>query len=298
MKGKKKWKMLRRCLAGILGIGMVVGITVAGTLAYLYTLSEEKVNTFTGTNDIALFLDEPKYNLENGAVKWTEKLDPRQYIPGEVYEKDPTLYNVTGAQKLKVDGATDEFSEIWVAMRVDYTIAGTQVTHLQLTTDDTSSGHDGKGGLIEPIVFDAGSDKNWVKIETGMGADLTGLPTGAEIYVYRYPLKAKDGITKTALEGKSVDAMVTYQNGTSASVLGNLTEKTSPLFPQIQIKTLDQLKANGYEIENLVPFEIKVKGAAIKDMATIGLTEVTDAGLSTSDSGEQKLVAELVRLLK
>ena len=105
MKEKRSSGSRKRTLASILGLIMVVGITIAGTLAFMNAVSNEKKNTFTGTNDIKLYLEEPNYNIdEAGNVKWENQLDPREYIPGESYDKDPTLYNTSDSQTLKADG--------------------------------------------------------------------------------------------------------------------------------------------------------------------------------------------------
>ena len=283
-------------------------------------------------------MEEPNYNLtKDGDVKDDAELDPREYIPGEAYAKDPTLYNSTGLQSLKSDSTKTELAEEWVAMRVDYSIVkpnerkSTAVTLAQLTGDAPDEGDTAEAlfsddnnnsyyGLIKAPVFDEG---NWIKITRTMCSDevqdkfdkLVSSNT-SEIYVYKYKLKARyddndtaddteDDINYDSNYYKSLDAdkFKTYQSNTNASEKDVLTEKTSPLFEKIEIKSQAQLQTNGYQIADLPTFNIGLRGGAIKDMVTITTDEIidpttTDATVTEEQkTGSKKVIDSLVELL-
>lgn len=186
---KKKNSGLKKTVAGLFALVLIVGTTIALTLAFLKTTSETVTNTFTASEDIKLGLDEPNYNEQptydtDGKVTGTEPKDPtlpdpNKYVPDQIYPKDPTLYNLTG---------TSQGSQEWVALKVDYKIGNKVVTIEQLThdcegylgdnRDDTNSvcpdvidkdGNksennicdycdNGGAGVIEAIDFDIGDD--------------------------------------------------------------------------------------------------------------------------------------------
>ena len=83
---KKKSSGVKKILVGFLAVGLIVGTTVAVTLALLGTNSNTVENTFTASQDIDLELAEPNYDSTGAG----------SFQPGESYDKDPTLYNTTG----------------------------------------------------------------------------------------------------------------------------------------------------------------------------------------------------------
>ena len=60
MAKQKSKGRVKRAFASFLGFVMVVGITIAGTLAFMNAVTEEKTNTFTSTNDISIFISNHK----------------------------------------------------------------------------------------------------------------------------------------------------------------------------------------------------------------------------------------------
>lgn len=332
MKQKKQKGAWKRTLASFLGLVMVVLLTVAGTLAFLHTKSNERTNVFTSTNDIKLHLDEPNYNLRetinaNGTSTYTVKdsneLDPREYVPGMTYPKDPTLYNITGKQQKKSDNS-DELAEEWVAMRVDYAIDDDDAA----TTDDSktyadmikdydtidSTGTRGKGGIIEKIKFD-GTEDNGTEIATPTAfGDWIKLPkslysSGAkyDIYVYKYKLKADENVKiEDSDTVENIESMLKNNAQVRTDSGGNVTlgSKTSPLFSEVQIKTKEQLEKNGYEIATLNKFTIKVTGAAVKNLVTINQDEIVAGNILKADNSintETKsglIVNDLIELLQ
>lgn len=347
MKKKKQKGAWKRPVASVLGMVLVIGLTIVGTLAFLHTESGTKTNVFTGTNDIKLYLEEPKYNLleEQGddgsttgyVLKDSSKLDPREYVPGETYGKDPTLYNTTGMQTKKYKGEdgtkeTTEYAEEWVAMRVDYGIIGTDgtttpVTHDQLTHDCTdddcgagcAGGYNGKGGIIESIVFDeevlSDDTKNgyWIRIPRETISTAYDENAKYDIFVYKYKLKAEDGFLETSITGPETAAKdltdpdkatkfntltttlydLPVSSGVGSDHTGNGV-RTSSLFSSIVIKDQEQLLTNGYDIANLQKFEIKLTGAAIKVMPTNDLDAINQSDVTATVGSDGKTTSRLI----
>ena len=328
MKKKRKgaWK---RILASVLGMVLVVVLTIVGTLAFLQTKSNEKTNVFTGSNDIKLYLEEPSYNLRelkdaNGNVTGYElrdanALDPREYVPGMTYPKDPTLYNVTGKQQKKSDNSA-EYAEEWVAIRVDYAIdadadgtieAGEERTCADMSVDYVVGGQvTTPAGIISPIDFndeesitttDVKTTGGWIKITPAM-CSLINANDKYDIYVYKCKLKAaedfNDITNDTTGDNKLNNAVI------STGVINDKTangSKTTPLFESITIKDQATLKTNGYDISNLKKFTIKLTGAAIKVMPTIDIENIVKDDLKTeggtSNTTSEIIVNDLVSLL-
>lgn len=85
----KTKKILALALAAVL----LMGITVAGTIAYLQAESETVTNTFAPSG-IAIELDESEYNAENNSLVANTEVqanDDYQFIPGRNLPKDPTV---------------------------------------------------------------------------------------------------------------------------------------------------------------------------------------------------------------
>ena len=78
-------KRKRKLLTVVLSLTLVAAISVGGTLAYLFSQTETKENTFTFADNIKGKLDEPSWNPE----------DATQLVPGKKIEKDPQLTNVS-----------------------------------------------------------------------------------------------------------------------------------------------------------------------------------------------------------
>ena len=310
---KKRKNMWKRAVASLLELIMLLALTVGSSLAFLHTESNEKTNVFTSTNDIKLYLDEPSYNLRetkdgSGNVSYelknTSQLDPREYVPGMAYPKDPTLYNITGQQKKKVDNTTLEYAEEWVAMRVDYGIdsndnkqidSGEKKTSTEMSEDYVGAGNStSELGIIEPITFSG----NWIKITSTMTSDMTkkiGASDKYEIYVYKYKLKANESLESSKITNDAT--MDGILKGIAGSTAGTLTAATTPLFSEITIKDQKQLEKNGYSISTLKYFSIDLKGAAIKNLSTISATEIKESDISNTNTDSYAIVDELLQLL-
>ena len=277
---KKRNQKLKRKLASMTAIVLVLAVGVWGTMAYLSTLTDKKTNTFTGSGGILLKLTETNWDAyKNGTTVLTQgELDTlrgdntgkiqtqgeylaKKYTPGMTIPKNPVLTNNSND--------ADDKSPEWVALAVSYSIDGTAVTYDQMKN------------IIEPIEFDT----NWTKITP------TDSTTTYAIYIYNKVLTTE----KTDTTDKT---------------------KTTALFSNVKIKNQDELAAGlvalktvtgftdkDYSVNgNLPPFKINVIGAAIKneykdkdkDDSTTLATELT----KLSDDNKAELEDNLKSLLE
>lgn len=91
---KKAKKVLLLALCAVL----LVGATIAGTVAYLTSTTTEVKNTFTAGN-VKITLDEAKvdaYGVKDGDTRVTE--NTYKLIPGHTYTKDPTIHIKGGSE--------------------------------------------------------------------------------------------------------------------------------------------------------------------------------------------------------
>ena len=100
---KKRNQKLKKKLASMTALVLVLAVGVWGTLAYLSTLSVKKENTFTGSSGIKLEVEET--NWDN-----TGRDKANSYTPNMSIAKDPKLKNTNVA-----DGKSE-----YVAMRIDF----------------------------------------------------------------------------------------------------------------------------------------------------------------------------------
>lgn len=99
-------KNAKKIVALLLCAVLLVGASVAGTLAYLTSTTDEVKNTFTvgkvqlGDEDGKGALDEAKVDLYGDPVDGAERVTSNEYklIPGHEYTKDPTLHVAQGSE--------------------------------------------------------------------------------------------------------------------------------------------------------------------------------------------------------
>ncbi|MBE6677852.1 MAG: hypothetical protein E7597_03555 [Ruminococcaceae bacterium] len=113
MKNRKFTKVALIALAMVL----VCIVSVAGTLAYLTSQTDEVVNTFT-VGDVEITLDEAKVTADGVGVEGAARVMENEYklIPNHSYTKDPTVH---------VDADSED---CWVFVKVDNGIAGIEAT--------------------------------------------------------------------------------------------------------------------------------------------------------------------------
>lgn len=279
-KKNKRFVKLKKALAGFMALVLVVGLTIAGTLAYLSTKSNEVTNVFTATGNIALKLIEPNFDSDEAS----------KFKPAGEYPKDPTLVNTTG----------DDSSE-WVILRVDYMVspdadtAYSNVSQTDITyKNETTTKLTNEKGLI---TIDNLTGDGWIKLDLSQtwltnaskvqqaGNATIGKNAICEFYVYKKPLESD-----SSLKSKSVSDL----HGMS-SIGANF--KTTPLFDKITIHSQEQLELNGYTMDTLPKFKIDIVGGAIKnegDDSTLG--EGVEE-LSTTDTKSQKIMNNLLGLV-
>lgn len=117
---KKRNQKLKKKLASMTAIVLVLAVGVWGTMAYLSTLTDKKTNTFTGSSGIKLEVEEKNWTT-------TGEKKANSYTPNMSIEKDPKLKNTNN------DGGKSEY----VAMRIDFLDASnssskTAITYAQL----------------------------------------------------------------------------------------------------------------------------------------------------------------------
>ena len=83
---------MKKVLAMLLAVLMIVTATVAGTVAWLTTSTQEVENTFT-TSDINITLDETGTTESGG-----KEVKEFQMIPGDTLYKDPTVTVKAGSE--------------------------------------------------------------------------------------------------------------------------------------------------------------------------------------------------------
>lgn len=274
-KKNKRFAKLKKVLAGFLALVLVIGLTIAGTLAWLSAQSNSVTNVFTATDNIYLTLVEPAYDSKEAS----------NYKPDGTISKNPYLVNTTG----------DNSSE-WVMIRVDY-----------LTKDDgetsfknaARSDLDGKLFTLENYL-----GANWTKIDktvygdlnTGQVVDASGnkdTSAKCEFYVYN---KALTGSTDVGSTYRTQQALETGINNKTLTV-PDITQ-TTPLFTGVKISSQETLTTNGYSMDVLPKFNIVIQGAAVKN-------EGDDAGMETdlnftsndADNKTKAIVQKLVDLL-
>ena len=86
MKKAKKALLLALCAV------LLVGATIAGTVAYLTSTTQEVKNTFTAGN-VTITLDEAPVDLYGEVVTGDRRTENKyKLIPGHTYVKDPTIH--------------------------------------------------------------------------------------------------------------------------------------------------------------------------------------------------------------
>lgn len=215
-----KRKRLKKKLASMTAMVLVLMLGILGTMAYLSTVSKPKVNTFTGSKGIELTLKEPEWNPNDPGTPspGDGQYDAENYTPGKVIAKDPTLTNTT---KDSGDSAAQE----WVAIAITY----------QVGEDDTDVSYETLRNLIKDISFnttESVSDEgdNWVLLEP-TSSDALDTTKGFAIFMYNKPLGQNEStrplfeqieIKDTAELETGLKSLNTIFNTTAFTVNGGL----------------------------------------------------------------------------
>ncbi len=128
----------RKKIAGLLTIGLLLLVGVAGTFAYLTDKTAPKVNTFT-VGKVGITLTEPKWDAATN----------HKIIPGAVLEKDPTITVTANSETAYVfaelaftdslakyeSAVTINYSSDWTLLKID----GNKKIYVYKTTVPTKS---------------------------------------------------------------------------------------------------------------------------------------------------------------
>ncbi|MBD5088095.1 MAG: hypothetical protein HDT30_04665 [Clostridiales bacterium] len=237
----EKKRNLKKTLTSIFAIALVAVISVFATLAYLGTNSNDETNTFLGSEGIEVELEEEEWTKKTTEEPHvteqphvtegpnvteephvteqphvtegpSEEERARDYTPGGVYLKNPTLTN-------KSKGTTGGSPQEWVAMKVSFEIGeknnaydAEDPTSNRVTADKDKSTWGVFNEIADVIYTKSGTDKkqfntdDWLLVATSSnpngnksGVTLTSDDSWA-IYVYRIPLNV--GATTNALFNK------------------------------------------------------------------------------------------------
>ncbi len=104
MKNRKFTKVALIALAMVL----VCIVSVAGTLAYLTSQTDEVVNTFT-VGDVEITLDEAKVTADGVSVEGADRVKANTYklLPNHSYTKDPTVHVAADSE------------DCWIFVKID-----------------------------------------------------------------------------------------------------------------------------------------------------------------------------------
>ena len=144
-------KKMKKVLVLLLCALLLVGATIAGTVAYLTFTTNEVKNTFTvGQVDLGEDgkggLDETKVDVYGAAVSGAERVTENIYklIPGHTYIKDPTLHVKKGSELcyvfVKVENGIADIEADDVEGQPATTIAGQMAAEgwIQLKIDNVA----------------------------------------------------------------------------------------------------------------------------------------------------------------
>lgn len=121
-KNRRLKKKMKNMMATVATLVLIVGVSVGITLALMATKTNEKKNTFTGSKGIeggtyeefwdGSTADDPEATPKVGQSNHYGYNDAQKYTPGQVINKNPKVSNLS------------EDEDVWVMMRVEYTITG------------------------------------------------------------------------------------------------------------------------------------------------------------------------------
>ncbi len=192
MKNRKFTKVALIALAMVL----VCIVSVAGTLAYLTSQTDEVVNTFT-VGDVEITLDEAKVTADGKPVDGAARVKANEYklIPNHSYTKDPTVH-------------VDERSEdCWLFVKVENGISAIESDaegYVSIEDQMTANGWtlvDGQTNIYAYNAIVSGGANKVVfanfTIDAGVDGDTLAAYGDAEITVQALAVQA-DGFTTAA----------------------------------------------------------------------------------------------------
>lgn len=228
-------KNAKRVIVLLLCAVLLVGASVAGTLAFL-TSQDEVTNTFTVGN-VQINLDEPAVEPETGKVKddksRTEDGNKNvRMIPGRTIDKEPTVTVLKDSEDCYVRvKVTVDVSESWTAENAK--AAGLMSDTEQFETVFTTWANDFAAKYIKNNAMVGFNAENWT----------VSNPT-------------------VNLTEKTITYMLTYRNSITENIVENSTSDTelAPIFTDVVVPN----GLTNAQLALLAGMEIKVEAHAIQ----------------------------------
>lgn len=132
-KYRKKNKVLKT-FGILMAFVLVIGVTVAVTLALMNKSTDTEKNTFVGNSGLDLELEEPEWKKPGGGEDMA-----KNYTPGMKIPKDPILINKTKSSTAEKDANEYKNNSEYVAIKLEYQILKANVgnTNVNLEKDDS-----------------------------------------------------------------------------------------------------------------------------------------------------------------
>lgn len=181
-------KKTRKVLLAVLCAALLVGASVAGTLAYMQS-SATVTNTFT-TGNVDITMDETKVDLYGEAVAEAAPVTENSYklIPGHEYIKDPTIH------------VTNTSEDCWLVVKIqndlgeDVTFTPNTANWEKLQGELTGTSY----WLYKESVSGGANIQVFDKFTYTSNTPTVDDVTGKTITVTAYAIQA-DGIAKTSV---------------------------------------------------------------------------------------------------
>lgn len=153
----KKFKLTKKKTLAALCVALVLVLTVGTTLAYLSTVTDQKTNVFTFSENVRATLTEPNWDASQGL----------QLVPGKTVRKDPMITNT---------GDVDEY----VAIRIKFQYGENKCRDSGCKDIDREGKNMSKSDLIRMLnLLEITWNSKWVlcdgtlKINNGIVTDAT-----------------------------------------------------------------------------------------------------------------------------
>lgn len=182
-------KNMKKIIALVAALVLVLAIGIGGTLAYLTSTTNTITNTFT-VGKVKITLVEHKYNTEDFDAITTEPIDDNgqsyKLIPGTTYAKDPTVTVEKGSEAcylfVKVETVNTPSTYLNYSINVYSETNTTGWNELSLSDVDYNVYYIkqdavGTGDDVTAPSYSVLKD-NKVTVKTGVGSEKLPMPTG------------------------------------------------------------------------------------------------------------------------
>ena len=233
-------KNAKKVLALLLCAVLLVGASVAGTLAFL-TDTDDVLNTFTIGN-VQIKLDEPVVNPETGkAVESAERTEEGntevRMIPGRTIDKEPTVTVLTDSEDCYVRVKVTVKVPSWTSKNAE--AAGLPTDTAGFDAVFTNWANNFAAKYIKSNATTGFNDTNWALSATAIDADAQTIT-----YMLTY-LSGTENIVKKSASDKKLEPIFT-----DVAVPERLTNAELALLAGMEIKVeAHAIQAEGFEAE-------------------------------------------------